>query len=340
MRFEGPLSVPDYVTACLHDPEFGYYSHNVDWSGVGDFLTAPRVSQMFGEMIGVWLLETWERLGQPASFSLVEIGGGDGTLMKDILRTARLAPDFLKAAHLVMIEASSRLRQVQKNALITNPVEFISQISELKSDLPFLIVSNEWLDCLPAYQYVGHQGRWFERRINVDTEGQFGYVLAQPVTLEIPVKDGAILEISPAQDAVISDITDRLKSEVGAALFIDYGRAEPGFGDTLQAIRNHVKGDPLSQPGEYDLTQWVDFPSLGRILVSEGLEDRYFTTQAAFLHTMGIEARYNDLISKNPDHCERLTRQYDRLMASDQMGDLFKVFGMVSPGSIELPGFF
>ena len=332
--------MPDYVTTCLHDAEFGYYSQNVDWSGEGDFLTAPRISQMFGEMIGIWLMETWQRLKCPTPFILIEMGGGDGTLMKDILRTTRIAPGFIESAHLVMIEASSRLRQTQTDALHSAKIEFISHISEMPSDLPFLMVSNELLDCLPAYQYVGYQGQWHERRVDVDDQGQFAFVLAHPVALNIPAKDGTIMEISPTQRALISEVAFRLKSQSGAALFIDYGRAEPGFGDTLQAISRHQKCYPLSFPGQCDLTQWVDFPSLRHELVLQGLADHYFTTQAAFLQRMGIEARYQELTTKNPDHSARLARQYHRLMAPDQMGELFKVFGMVSPSSVELSGFY
>ena len=337
----GPVSIADYMSRCLHDPHFGYYATRPALGEDGDFITAPLVSQMFGELIGLWAVETWRRLGAPSHFLLVEAGPGDGTLMSDALRAARLAPDFIEAAELWLVETSDPLIRSQRLALADAPLEprWIASLSALPEDAPIILVANELLDCLPARQLVRTAAGWAERQVGLDARGDLAFGLA-------PVFDyrneanrgiGAVAEISTAQQAFGAQLGGLVARQTGAALLIDYGRDEPGYGDTLQALKRHETVDPLACPGEADLTVHVDFPA---VLAAAWLAEAStaILTQGDFLRRLGIEHRAAALKRTRPDQVARIDRQLARLIDDDQMGLLFKAACIHSAGFIP-PGF-
>ncbi len=331
---EGPLSVADYMNACLHDPADGYYAVRPSIGAEGDFVTAPLVSQMFGELIGLWAVAYWRGLGAPERFRLVEVGPGDGTLMDDILRAARLDPDFLPAAELVLVEPSRPLREVQARRLAGAALEprWIEDLEALDDALPIILIANEVLDCLPAHQFVRTEAGWAERRIGLDADGALSFGLVPtPVEIALPARPGDVIEVSPAQAAFGRRLGELIGAAGGAALLIDYGRARPEPGDTLQALRQHEKVDPLEAPGHADLTVWADFPTVLASAMGAGAHVTGVTTQAAFLGALGIDARTEALAAANPASEGILRRQRARLVEPDQMGELFKAAAIFAP---------
>jgi NADH dehydrogenase [ubiquinone] 1 alpha subcomplex assembly factor 7 len=322
-----PISVADYMSRCLHDPAFGYYATRPALGEAGDFLTAPLVSQMFGELIGLWAVETWRRLGAPARVLLVEAGPGDGTLMSDALRAAKLAPDFLAAAKLWLVETSAPLIERQQTTLANAPLgpRWIGRLADLPGDAPLILVANELLDCLPARQLVRTSDGWAERQVGLDANGNLTFGLApvfdRPGAAGEPI--GAVVEVSAAQQAFGAELGGLIARQGGAGLLIDYGRDEPGFGDTLQALKRHEKIDPLACPGEADLTVHADFPAVLDQAKAAGAATA-IATQGAFLKGLGVEARAAALAKARPDQAARIARQLDRLIGDDQMGLLFK----------------
>jgi SAM-dependent MidA family methyltransferase len=340
----GPISIADYMARCLHDPAAGYYATRPALGAEGDFLTAPLVSQMFGELIGLWAVETWSRLGAPAEIALVEMGPGDGTLMSDLLRAARLAPAFLQAARLNLVETSRPLRRRQAERLQGGPLEprWLDGLAELEGSAPVIVVSNELLDCLPARQFVRTPQGWAERRVGLSPDGELALGLApaaRPAGAPEDLPEGLVWEVSPAQEALGREVGALVAARGGAALFLDYGRAEPEPGDTLQALARHVKVDPLAAPGEADLTVWADFPAFLAAARDAGAETAPVLTQATFLRRLGIEQRASALARARPDHADVLGRQLDRLVGPDQMGRLFKACAVHQKGAPVPPGF-
>jgi NADH dehydrogenase [ubiquinone] 1 alpha subcomplex assembly factor 7 len=333
----GPISVADYMNRCLHDPRDGYYATRPALGEGGDFITAPLVSQMFGELIGLWAVESWTRLGKPTPFRLVEIGPGDGTLMSDLLRAVRLAPDFLAAADLWLIETSRPLTERQRQTLGQAPLtpRWAADIDEVPAGAPILLVANELLDCLPARQFLHTPGGWIERLVGLGPDGGLAFGLAPSQT---PVLANApVLEVSPGQEALGQRLGERVVADGGAALLIDYGRPEPGFGDTLQALKGHQKLDPLAAPGESDLTVYADFPTVLGAAEKAGAETTNAIPQGLFLGRLGIQHRAEALKAARPDRAEVIDRQLARLAAPDQMGELFRAacihqVGFLPPG--------
>lgn len=340
----GPMTVADYVTRCLHDPKGGYYASRPDLGARGDFITAPLVSQMFGELIGLWAVETWNRLGAPERFRLVEVGPGDGTLMSDALRAARLVPGFLEACDLILIEPSAPLRDLQAKALAGADLSprWVRSLTAIETDAPVILIANEVLDCMPARQFVRTDGGWAERRVGVTDDGDLIFGLTgisggfQKPDFEIA--PGEILEISDQQAIFGRDLGLLMKAASGAALLIDYGRARPEAGDTLQALRRHQKVDPLATPGEADLTQWADFPMVLEAAVRTGADVTGSLPQGEFLRRLGIEARAEALKAGRPAASGVIARQLDRLTGDDQMGTLFKAAAIFAPRSLVVPG--
>lgn len=341
---DGPISVAEYFTRCLHDPRDGYYATRPALGESGDFLTAPGVSQMFGELIGLWLMETWTRMGRPSPVRLVEMGPGDGTLISDILRAARLLPEFLEAADLWLVEVSPPLRQAQAAKLTSATPRWADRLEAVPAGAPLLLVANEVLDCLPAHQFVKTDGGWAERMVGLDDKGDLAFGLkalnkrpppsssATPPPPGEDVEPGTVVESSPAQAALGSEIGHRVARDGGAALLIDYGRDAPGAGDTLQALKAHVKVPPLIEPGQADLTVWADFPAVLTAAIEAGAAAGPILSQGAFLQALGIEARARALADARPDQAEKLARQLDRLTGAAQMGQLFKVVCLSAPG--------
>lgn len=341
----GPMTVADYVTRCLHDPQGGYYATRPALGERGDFITAPLVSQMFGELLGLWAIETWRRLGAPERVRWVEVGPGDGTLMSDALRAARLDPDFLRAVDLILIEPSAPLRAEQARRLADSDAHprWVRDLNGIETDAPVILIANEVLDCLPARQFVKTEDGWSERRVGVTDDGELTFGLT-PVSggfrrPAFDVEPGQVIEISEQQAAFGRDLGALVQAASGVALLIDYGRARPEAGDTLQALRRHRKVDPLASPGEADLTQWADFPAVQEAAVHAGADVTGCLAQGEFLRRLGIEARAHRLMQGRPDAAPVIQRQLDRLTAGDQMGDLFKVAAIFSPRAFVVPGF-
>ena len=336
IRAGGPLTVAQYMAACLYDPQDGYYATRPALGARGDFITAPLVSQMFGELIGLWAVEAWERLGRPDPVRLVEMGPGDGSLMSDLLRAARLAPAFLAAADIWLVEVSEPLRMLQRQVL-GDQVSWARSLDDVPGEAPLLLVANELLDCLAARQFVRTERGWAERMVGLDEAGALAFGLTTaPLDRDAPL--GAILEHSPGQEALGSALGERIARNGGAALLIDYGRAVPGFGDTLQALRAHRKESPLAAPGEADLTVHADFPAVLAAAHAQAAQTAHILTQGELLVRLGIGSRAEALAQARPDKAQEIERQLERLVSPDQMGELFKAACIHSPGFVP-PGF-
>jgi SAM-dependent MidA family methyltransferase len=335
----GPIGIDAFITACLHDPEYGYYATRPRLGEDGDFITAPLVSQMFGELIGLWAVETWVGLGRPSPFRLVEVGPGDGTLFGDLLRAARLAPDFLAAADPWLIETSAPLAAVQRERLAGVGARWAERLEAVPGAAPMILIANEVLDCLPVAQFVRRAEGWAERVVSLDAAGELAFALAPPIGpapgADAPI--GTLVEVSPAQTAFAAAVARRIVLDGGAALLIDYG-GEPGAGDTLQALKRHRKVDPLAAAGEADLTVHADFRAVLAAARSEGAAARLLT-QGAFLRRLGIEQRAAALARARPDRADVIARQLARLTDAAQMGSLFKAACVYSDADRPPPGF-
>ena len=336
----GPISVAQYMGLCLHDPKDGYYAAHPKLGAEGDFLTAPLTSQMFGELLGLWTIAVWESLGRPERLSLIEIGPGDGTLMGDLLRAARLAPQMVEGLEVTLVETSAPLALIQQERLVGTPIRWVTRLDEVTGDGPVILIANEVLDCLPARQFIRTATGWAERMVGLTDEGDLTFGLSpRPVEGLFPkASQGAVLELSAAQEAFSAEVAALIATRGGAGLLIDYGRDSEGFGDTLQALRGHQKHGPLDHPGLDDLTIHADFPAVLKAAQAEGVEVA-ITPQSAFLQRLGIVARAESLAKARPDQSATIERQLERLIAPDQMGDLFKVAGLWSKDLPQPPGF-
>ena len=333
------------MEACLHDPIDGYYATRPRLGAEGDFVAAPLVSQMFGELLGLWAAQVWRAMGEPSPVRLVEMGPGDGTLMADMTRAlGRAAPGFLGAAEIWLVEISEPLRKAQAARLEGLQPRWAQSLDGVPGGAPLIVVANELLDCLPARQFVRQPGGWAERRIGVDAHGRLAFGLSPvpagfaPPPALAAVEPGALIEVSPAQERLGAALGERIGRDGGAALFIDYGRARPEAGDTLQALRGHRKEGPLDRPGEADLTVHADFPAFLAAARAAGVETTAVRTQAEFLRALGVEARAAALSAAQPDKAALIARQLARLVDADQMGSLFKAAAIHSPG-LSVPGF-
>ncbi|MFC3080078.1 class I SAM-dependent methyltransferase [Phenylobacterium terrae] len=334
IRAGGPMTIAQYMTACLHDPQDGYYATRPALGADGDFITAPLVSQMFGELVGAWLVACWERLGRPAPFRLVEMGPGDGTLMSDILRLARLAPEFAAAADLWLVEVSAPLREAQARRLEGAAVvpKWAGALADVPGGAPLLLVANELLDCLPARQYVMTPQGWAERLVGLDADGRLAFGLTpSPGAGPEAAPEGAIFERSLAQEALGAEIGERIARDGGVGLLIDYGRDRPEFGDTLQALKRHRKQPALACPGGADLTVHADFPAVLAAARQAG-SAAHVLTQGEFLRRLGLDHRAAALARSRPDRADEIARQRDRLASPEGMGELFKAAAIASPG--------
>ncbi len=342
----GPVTVADYMATVLGHPEHGYYMTRDPLGGDGDFITAPEISQVFGELIGIWCVATWQLLGAPARFNLVEFGPGRGTLMADALRAAARMPGFIKAAAVSLVEISPVLRSVQRQTLEGYDVSWRESLEGVPEG-PILVVANEFFDALPANQFVRTEAGWRERLVGQDDDGPrfvlssiatpMTALLAPEVRNNAPV--GAVAEVQPAGIAVCATLADRISDHGGAALIVDYGHAASAPGETLQAVRRHEPSDVLRAPGEADLTVHVDFAALGR---AAGDKLALFGPlgQGEFLRRMGIALRMEKLLAKATGKQKKdIVAGVHRLIDDDQMGTLFKVFGLAPHGTPPLPGF-
>ncbi|AZO22192.1 class I SAM-dependent methyltransferase [Mesorhizobium sp. M1E.F.Ca.ET.045.02.1.1] len=330
----GPIPVSEYMALCLFDPKDGYYTTREPFGPAGDFVTAPEISQMFGELVAVWLYQAWQGAGRPLPATFAEIGPGRGTLMKDMLRTwSRLDPVLAAGASFAMIETSPRLIEIQK-ATLANQNAALSwhRTIDTLPHQPLFIVGNELFDAVPIRQFVHVGAGWRERMVGLDDADNLHFFAGagsvDPALLPSGAADapqGAIAEVAPARAALMSAIAERIAGRGGAGLFIDYGHLEPGIGDTLQALRRHDHEDVLANPGEADLTAHVDFAALAATVRAHGL-DAELTTQGEFLLGMGLLERAGSLGADADDGARQaISDAVERLAGSDAMGELFKV---------------
>ncbi|WP_312846753.1 class I SAM-dependent methyltransferase [Stappia sediminis] len=339
---DGPITVADFMNACLSDPEDGYYMMAEPFGAGGDFITAPEVSQLFGELIGAWLVHVWRLSGSPPHFHLVEPGPGRGTLMADALRVARLDSDFMKAAHLTLVETSPRLREKQAETLAKAPLkpQFASHLGEIADNAPLFLVANEFFDALPIHQHILTGDGWRERMVGLDDAGElcFGIGPASLASPDVPAAarnaaPGAVLETQPLSNAIATSIGERIATRGGAALVIDYGYLRSAPGDTLQAIYRHEFDPVLVRPGEADLTAHVNFEALGHAFRSAGAQVGGPMTQGDFLIGLGLLERAGQLGAGKPAHVqERIRADVERLAGPDAMGTLFKVLAVTKQG--------
>ena len=343
----GPITVSEYMALCLSDLQHGYYMTRDPFGRVGDFTTAPEISQMFGELIGAWLVAAWHALDRPQKPLIAEIGPGRGTLMKDIARTiGKLEPKLRENAGFNLIETSQKLGRAQATTLegAGGRFDWRQSIDELPRQ-PLLIVGNELFDALPIRQYVKTPNGWRERVVGLDDADNLTFLAGagsvDPSLLPLghaQALDGAVVELAPARAALMQGIAERIARNGGAGLFIDYGYRNPGVGDTLQALLKHAYDDPLAHPGEADLTAHVDFSALATVARQAGL-DSHFATQGDFLLDMGLLERAGSLGAKADEATRRrLSDEVERLAGPDHMGTLFKVLA-VAPKGLALPAF-
>jgi SAM-dependent MidA family methyltransferase len=347
IEMEGPISVSDYMALCLFDPEHGYYTTRQPFGANGDFTTAPEISQMFGELLAVWIYSAWQQTGSSMPAIFAEIGPGRGTMMADMLRTLnQIDPQFCASAEIVMIEASPRLAGRQKHALGRAParLDWIASIDGLRP-LPLFIVGNELFDAIPFRQYVKTAGGWRERCIGVTSQGALAFALgpSSPDRRLLPsgsdsASDGSIVEIAPQRFALMETICRHIGAHGGAGLFIDYGYFGPAFGDTFQALRAHQHADLLSDPGTADLTSHVDFAALAAAAKVASLSAAC-GTQGDFLVKMGLLERAASLGASVDERARTQIRAaVDRLAGEKAMGKLFKVIA-VAGQTLPLPPF-
>ena len=318
-----------YMALCLGHPEHGYYMSRDPFGARGDFITAPEISQVFGELIGVWCAAAWAAMGAPDPFNLIELGPGRGTLMSDILRAAKVMPGFREAARVHLVETSPVLRRRQEEKL---GAATWHDSAFGPPDGPSLVIANEFFDALPIRQFERRDGRWLERAAGLEA-GRLALGLIETGDLGAEGADSNIIEFSPARAEVAFEIGRRLARHPGAALIIDYGHVQSAPGDTLQALRGHRFVPVTEAPGECDLTSHVDFEALGKALADGGAAVWPALTQRAFLLAMGLEQRTHILMSKaEGGPRQALERALTRLADPAQMGNLFKVLAATSPG--------
>jgi NADH dehydrogenase [ubiquinone] 1 alpha subcomplex assembly factor 7 len=373
IRESGPITVCDYAHYCLYDDEHGYYRNKAAIGGAGDFVTAPEISQIFGELIGLWCIAAWQQMGSPERFHLVEFGPGRGTMMRDMLRAQKLAPDFLKAAQVTLFESSEVLRDVQKKTLEDAPVAVRWRFgltpgdfecrrvpgTRAQTDTPLIIVGNEYLDVALPNQYIRKGTDWYERQICLDDNDLLFFCHSAEALIIGSAEDRKCLSwpwveafwTRASQTAKEGDVVEPMFTfgsapilaqwaNTVAALFIDYGHVASGLGDTLQAVRSHAWEHPLTSPGEADLTTQVNFE-----LFKANYDDpeRHIVdgpvTQAEFLGQLGIMQRASKLMAANPTKAGELETGVARLMAPNGMGTRFKAIGVRSRGLPPLPGF-
>ena len=331
----GPISVMHY----MGEANARYYAARDPLGAAGDFVTAPEISQMFGELIGLWLADIWTRAGSPAEVHYVELGPGRGTLARDALRAARRF-GFAPRVHLV--EGSPALRALQER--IVPDAIWHDDLGTVPMHGPVLLVANEFLDALPVRQIVHTAQGWRERMVGLDGDRFVPIAGARPMDAAIPVDrrdapEGAIIETCPGAAATLFEVAGRLAAQGGAALFIDYGYDQVRNGSSLQAVRAHRKVDPFEAPGEADLTALVDFATLSQVGLSRGARVLGIAEQGAWLRALGIDARADVLSQNAPEQANAIRTARDRLVEPAQMGSLFKVMGLAAPGWPDGAGF-
>ena len=342
---KGPISVERYMQLALAHPEFGYYMNRDPFGATGDFTTAPEISQMFGELIGLWAAEVWSSMGSPGRVHLIELGPGRGTLMSDALRAARIVPDFRAALDVWLMETGPTLAAMQHELLLDCgvAVAWAQTLKEIPAG-PAIVVGNEFLDALPVRQFVRVGPQWRERMVRLNDEGglAFDVAAAPEPNIQANARTGEVLEACPAAHRFMFELGARLARQGGAALLIDYGHSITGFGDTLQALRAHRYVDPLAAPGDCDLTAHVDFAAMARSASATGAAVYGPIDQGDFLRAIGIDLRTKALVDRaGPERADELQLARNRLVgkAKGEMGALFKAMAVADRKLPPPPGF-
>lgn len=343
IQHEGPISVERFVALALGHPEYGYYMRRDPFGAKGDFITAPEISQMFGEMLAVWMVSVWQAQGCPPA-ALVEMGPGRGTLMQDFLRASRHVPGFHESLSIHLIETSPRLREIQQEKLHSlHPDIHWHQELEEAPDRPVFLLANELFDALPIRQYVKTAKGWVERLIDA-REDKLCFASGTKI-VSLPEYDpnlppGSLVETCPEGEKLMAQIASRItRHGVGAALVVDYGYGGFQAGETFQAVRNHRYHPVLETPGEADLTAHVNFAALARAARGEGAHVFGPVGQGDFLEMLGIRAR-TERLSTDANEAQKtaILSDLERLTSKEQMGTLFKVMAICSTPQ-PLPGF-
>jgi len=341
IRAEGPLSLADYMEAALWDRQHGYYATREPIGAKGDFITSPEVSQVFGELIGLWCADLWQKMGKPDPVLVCELGPGNGTLMADFLRAARILPEFRRAIRLHLVERSPALRAIQAKKLAGEGTTWHEPVDQLPPG-PLLLVANEFLDALPIRQFERRKAGWHERRIGLDQAGNLAFQLdPAPAAQALPDwPEGSIAEICPEAREIARALGGRLKDEGGAALLIDYGYFPRAPGDSFQAVSRHRHFDPLKDPGSADLTAHVDFAAFGQAAAASGARVWGPVTQGDFLSALGLAERARKLSTgKSSKEAQAIEAACRRLIEPAQMGSLFKALALTHPAMSAPAGF-
>ncbi|MBK8841098.1 MAG: SAM-dependent methyltransferase [Hyphomonadaceae bacterium] len=337
IRINGPMPVSLYMLMCLHDPGDGYYATRPGFNH--DFTTAPETSQVFGELLGLWVAHEWMRLGSPPKFWLVELGPGRGAMMADMLRAAGSVKGFNDAVQVALVEASPALRKQQNAILARHEIHHFDELGSVPPG-PSIIIANEFLDCLAIRQFVREGNGWRERQVGLDRDGHLVFGAGPPADLPadvIPVGDH--VEVAPALETLIGSLAARFRQHPGHALLIDYGPDDRSPDDTLRAYSAGTQIHPLAQPGLSDLTADVDFPRLRKISESEGLAVHGPIQQRYFLTRLGAKERAEALIRANPQRADEIRRGVEELVSPNHMGARFKCVALTPYGVNAPPGF-
>ena len=339
---EGPMSLAEFMGECLMHPAHGYYATRDPFGQAGDFTTAPEISQMFGEMIGICLAQVWTDQCCPDPFVLAELGPGRGTLIADVLRTIRAVPSMAGAARVQLVETSRALRKRQAETLAAHEVTWHDNVAGLP-DGPLYLVANEFFDALPIRQFVRSGDGWAERQVGL-RDGALAFGLAPSAPIEAlagrlaDTSDGDIVEHCPALPAIAGEIAARIARYGGAAIVIDYGNRR-SLGDTLQALKDHERADPLAAPGEADLTAHVDFEALALAFRNAGASVTAMTPQGVFLERLGVTERAQALAAQlSGPALDSHVAAHRRLTHPTEMGHLFQVIACHPIGSVPPPG--
>ncbi|TYO85454.1 class I SAM-dependent methyltransferase [Oceanicella actignis] len=350
IALEGPLRLSDYMQMCLAHPEHGYYVTRDPLGAGGDFVTAPEISQMFGELLGLWAAQVWIDMGRPRRATLAELGPGRGTLMADALRAAGRVPGFAEAVRPWLVEISPALRRRQRQALAGRAARWVSRPEDLPEG-PLIVLANEFFDALPIRQFERRGGVWRERVVAL-REGRLALALGPAVPWDEDAPEGALREDCPDGRRVAALLGARLRAHGGAALIVDYGylSVPPMGGDTFQALRGGRYADPFAAPGEADLTAHVDFGALARAAAGAGAVAWPAATQGVLLERLGVTERARALARAaasraqggeggGGDAVEAIVAAHRRLTHPDEMGSLFKALALTGPGQPAPPGF-
>jgi NADH dehydrogenase [ubiquinone] 1 alpha subcomplex assembly factor 7 len=345
----GPISIADFMEACVVGSPDAYYSSRQPIGAQGDFITAPEVSQIFGELLGLWAVATWQAMGAPRPITVAELGPGRGTLIADALRAWQSVPNFLENVTIALVETSPVLREAQHAAL--HGAQAAVHWCETIEDVPrgaLIVNANEFVDALPIRQLVWRDGEWRERCLTIGRGGDFTFCEGRPVENEslrqlaqaLRAPDGSILEVRPAASALVAELAARAREAPLAALVVDYGHDRTACGDTLQAVQHHRYADPLASPGEVDLTAHVDFAALKDTATAHGLSAYGPMPQGEFLLKLGLETRRDRLCDNaTPEQKQDIVSGAARLADPQSMGLLFKALALTSAGLAPPPPF-